>query len=388
MINLDSLPEKGLKREKAILELRSNPENAEALMFLVNTEKGKCKNAALKALACLECQEARPLWQKLVKGKYMGESIFANACSDCVSEEIAPAILRFLENLLNRPKGEPIDVVQMKQLRFCLSIMLGKASQNMLNVYRFMARPENMSRFISLKRSKAYSDDDTTSWRFNWDTLGISKATRHEMEKVFPLVMAASLIRKQDVRLMALADELYVTYGGAWLIPVFMKAILTEPKEKVYDEFVKYLSDESTAIYLFNVFGWLNYYDYPDNWSFKREKPVGYYALVFWGNYEYGAYDTQFFVETLVDVDERWLFTLAKDAKSKKPKVHWQAYNRRKGGVSFENYDEMLLELLPEKIENKELKELLYNYFKERSLIVKVPKSVSVYEDALCRLQR
>ena len=41
-----------------------------------------------------------------------------------------------------------------------------------------------------------------------------------------------------------------------------------------------------------------------------------------------------------------------------------------------------------EKIENKELKELLYNYFKERSLIVKVPKSVSVYEDALCRLQR
>ena len=48
----------------------------------------------------------------------------------------------------------------------------------------------------------------------------------------------------------------------------------------------------------------------------------------------------------------------------------------------------MLLGLLPEKIENKELKELLYNYFKERSLIVKVPKSVSVYEDALSRLQR
>lgn len=48
----------------------------------------------------------------------------------------------------------------------------------------------------------------------------------------------------------------------------------------------------------------------------------------------------------------------------------------------------MLLGLLPEKIENKELKELLYIYFKERSQIVKVPKSVSVYEDALSRLQR
>lgn len=39
MINLDFLPEKGLKREAAILELGRNPENAETLMFLVNTEK-------------------------------------------------------------------------------------------------------------------------------------------------------------------------------------------------------------------------------------------------------------------------------------------------------------------------------------------------------------
>ncbi len=154
MINLDSLPEKGLKREAAILELGRNPENAETLMFLVNTEKGKCKNAALKALACIECQEARPLWKKLVKGKCMGENIFANTCSDCVSEEIAPVILCFLTNLLNRQKDEPIDVNQMEQLRFCLSIMLGKASQNMLEVYRFMAKPENLSRFTSLKRAK------------------------------------------------------------------------------------------------------------------------------------------------------------------------------------------------------------------------------------------
>lgn len=388
MINLDSLPEKGLKRETAILELGRNPENAEKLMFLVNTEKGKCKNAALKALACFEYQEARPLWKKLVKGKCMGESIFVNTCSDSVSEEIAPVILYFLTNLLNQQKNEPIDVDQMEQLRFCLSIMLGKASQNMLEIYRFMAKPENMSLFTSLKRTKEYSNDEATTWNYNSDTLRISEDNRYEKEKVFPLVMTASLIKKQDARLMALADELFETYGGAWLIPVFMKAILTEPKEKVYDEFVKYLSEESTAIYLFNVFGWLDYNDYPEDWSFKREKPVGYRALVFWGNYKYGSYDTQFTVDTFVDIDERWLFALAKDAKSKKPKVHWQVYNRRKGGVSFENYDEMLLGLLPEKIESKELKELLYKYFKERSQIINVPKSVSTYEDALSRLQR
>lgn len=85
----------------------------------------------------------------------------------------------------------------MEQLRFCLSIMLGKASQNMLEIYRFMAKPENMSLFTSLKRTKEYSNDEATTWNYNSDTLRISEDNRYEKEKVFPLVMTASLIKNK-----------------------------------------------------------------------------------------------------------------------------------------------------------------------------------------------
>ena len=87
---LEQLPPKGVKREQAILELGKDEANGELLFQLVNTEKGKCKTAAQKALAQLEYAPAAPLWAKLVKGKWMGSHIMSDACSDCVSEQIAP----------------------------------------------------------------------------------------------------------------------------------------------------------------------------------------------------------------------------------------------------------------------------------------------------------
>ena len=95
MMTLEQLPPKGVKREQAILELGKDEANGELLLQLVNTEKGKCKTAAQKALAQLEYAPAAPLWAKLVKGKWMGSNIMSDACSDCVSEQIAPVILIF-----------------------------------------------------------------------------------------------------------------------------------------------------------------------------------------------------------------------------------------------------------------------------------------------------
>ena len=78
MMTLEQLPPKGVKREQAILALGKEEENGELLLQLVNTEKGKCKTAAQKALAQLEYAPAAPLWAKLVKGKWMGSHIMSN----------------------------------------------------------------------------------------------------------------------------------------------------------------------------------------------------------------------------------------------------------------------------------------------------------------------
>ena len=159
------------------------------------------------------------------------------------------------------------------------------------------------------------------------------------MEKIPVVVLTASLSRNPDERLQALADELNERYGGSWLIPVFMKAIISQPKKQVYETYSS-LMDTPKKGYLFTALGMLDYRCYPDDWTFERSGPDGLLALIFWGDYRYGAYDIGFVFERYVDPDERWLFDLAKDPEGRKPTVTWQTYNR--GGVLYESYDERL----------------------------------------------
>ena len=356
-MTLEQLPPKGVKREQAILELGKDEANGELLFQLVNTEKGKCKTAAQKALAQLEYAPAAPLWAKLVKGKWMGSNIMSDACSDCVSEQIAPVILKTLSQLLDEGDTKPLNI---EQLNFCFHLMLGKASPKMLEVYRFLA--ENTQRIAQLKRAPVYSDDDCTSWWIT-DGLRIWDATPKEKEKIPAVVLTASLIRNPDERLQALADELNERYGGSWLMPVFMKAIITQPKEQVYETYSPLL-DTPQKGYLFHALGMLHYRCYPEDWTYERLGPDGMIALIFWGDYSYGTYDTRFMIERYVDLDERWLFDLAKDPEGRKPTVTWQTYNR--GGVLYGSYDEMFISLLPLKVENPELKRVLWDYFRIR----------------------
>ena len=375
-MTLEQLPPKGVKREQAIVELGKEEANGELLLQLVNTEKGKCKTAAQKALAQLEYDPAAPLWAKLVKGKCMGSGIMANSCSDCVSEQIAPVILKRFSELLDDADTKPLNQEQVEQFRFGIALMLGKASSKMLEVYRFLA--ENTERIAKLEHTPFYDGDDCTCWRIT-DGLQLWNAKPKEMEKIPALVLTASLIRNPDERLQALADELNERCGGSWLIPVFMKAILTQPKEQVYETYSPLLGTPK-ASYLLNALGLLDYRSYPEDWAFERSGPDGLRALIFWGDYSYGTYDTRFTIERYVELDERWLFALAKDPEGKKPTVTWQTYNR--GGVLYESYDEMFISLLPRKVENPELRRVLRDYFHIRSQKVKVEESITVYKDA------
>ena len=119
---------------------------------------------------------------------------------------------------------------------------------------------------------------------------------------------------------------------------------------------------------------------YPEDWTYERLGPDGMTAFIFWGHDRYGSYDTTFMFERYVELDERWLFDLAKDPEGRKPTVTWQSYNR--SGVLYESYDEMFISLLPRKVENPELKRILQDYFHIRSQKKKVAKSITVYQDA------
>jgi len=278
--------------------------------------------------------------------------------------------------LLDEADTKPLEEGQVEQMNFCFHLMLGKASPKMLEVYRFLA--ENAERIGHLKHTPFYDGDKCTTWHIS-QGLGLYKVKPKEMEKIPALILTASLIRNPDTRLQALADELYERYGGSWLIPVFMKAIITQPKEQVYETYSLLLGTPK-EIYLFNALGMLDYRCYPEDWIYERLGPDGMTAFIFWGHERYGSYDTTFMFERYVELDERWLFDLAKDPEGRKPTVTWQSYNR--SGVLYESYDEMFISLLPRKVENPELKHILRDYFRIRSQKKKVAKSITVYQDA------
>ncbi len=55
----------------------------------------------------------------------MGSHIMSDTCSDCVSEQIAPVILKTLSQLLDEGYTMPLEI---EQLNFCFHLMLAKAS--------------------------------------------------------------------------------------------------------------------------------------------------------------------------------------------------------------------------------------------------------------------
>ena len=136
----------------------------------------------------------------------------------------------------------------------------------MLEVYRFLA--ENTERIAKLEHTPFYDGDDCTCWRIT-DGLQLWDANPKEMEKIPALLLTSSLIRSPDERLQALAGELNERYGGSWMIPVFMKAIITQPKEQVYETYSPLLGTPK-ASYLLNALGLLDYRSYPDDWIFER----------------------------------------------------------------------------------------------------------------------
>lgn len=376
MVTISDLPPSGQNRVNAILSLGKDSNNGELLWSLVNSEKGKYKTAAQKTLAKLDYQKAAPLWLKLVKGKFMGAPIMTDSASDCVSESIAPVILTTLQDLFSIVPRRALSYKEIERLNFCFSLILGKASDQMLEVHRFLAA--NISTIAAIKHEPFYEGDNCQTFHLN-EGLSAYTCTAREMAKIPALLLTVSLIYNHDRRLIELAQELYETYGKSYLLPVFMHALIQDPPEQVYERFAHELTTPQ-RIFLYHAFALLDYRSYRDDWFYERSEREGLRALIFWGQYSYGTYDYRFVFKRSVRLDERWLFDLAANPHERKIKVTWQSYNR--SGILAESYDEMLISLLPLKIANSQLNEVLKNYFSVRARKVKVASSITVYKDA------
>ena len=379
VVAMSDLPPSGDKRVQAILALGKNESHGELLWSLVGSEKGKYKTAAQKALAKLEYAPAAPLWAKLVKGKFMGAPIMSDSHSDCVSESIAPVILKTLQDLLLVIPTRALTYKEVERLNFCFSLMLGKASPQMLKVHRFLA--QNINTLAELTREPYYDGDNCQVFHVS-DGLSAYTCTPEELAKIPALLLTVSLIYHKDSRLTQLAQELYETYDKSYLMSIFMLALIQDKPEQVYERFSPILNT-SQSIFLYHALALLDYRSYPDDYIYKRPEVEGLRALVFWGEYSYSLYDYRFVFKCTVRLDERWLFDLAAIKPDHNIKVTWQSYNR--SGILAESYDEMLISLLPLKITNPKLKTVLKDYFSARARMIPVFPSITVYKDAAQR---
>ena len=146
---------KGEKKIQAILSLPKNTENALLLHSLVKSEKGKVKQAVLQALATFDYTPATPIWQKLIKSKTKGEKIFIDNTTDTISDIVADEFHNFLSKLSEQEDGYALTEEELSDFKIFISLSLGKGSEKMQEVYRFIAQNnEKLSSFNFQNESK------------------------------------------------------------------------------------------------------------------------------------------------------------------------------------------------------------------------------------------
>lgn len=332
---------KGEKKIQAILSLGEDFKNAPLLFSLIESEKGNYKQTAIQCLANFDYEPAFPLWKKLIKSKNKGEKIFLKTSAESISEIVANEFYQFLSSLFEKPDGYSLTELELSNFKTFISLMLGKASVQMQKVYFLVAK--NTSKLSS------FNFTTNTKGLFINDYIRFFDPSPKDIKKIFPAILSMSIIKSMDERLVKLTEELNFEYGENWISPLFMSELLTKTSVSVFNKFspelkgvnAHYLLDSLAAIYF----------------DKKQDKHVG---LLFWGQHNYGEIDTRFvFSRPLFEnLNEKWFSLLTEMSVDK---LTLQAYNR--GGVLYEAYDEMFVELIPQLFTDKNVEQKVKEYF-------------------------
>lgn len=94
-------------RSEAVLAMKYSPENAERLMEIYHTEKGKIKSAALMALGRFDIPEMAEIWEKLLESNKSTDLRFLTAsCSHIITEYVRKEIFGAIDDFRNSSNNE------------------------------------------------------------------------------------------------------------------------------------------------------------------------------------------------------------------------------------------------------------------------------------------
>lgn len=341
---LDSITQlKGNDKYQAIKNLAHDPNNAHALLALSHSEKSYFKDEALRGLACCQLEEALPIFQKLLKSKSKGEKILLHGTSDMLSDLVAEKAEKFFMQFFAHKINHHVTPQEFQEFQVWHSLILGKASENMQNIYRLFAKHQDKFTTFYIK------------WAINehFRFYNTGNITPENLAKVFAQTLALSIIRNPDERLIILANELSEQYGKNWLTAQIIGAFLTQKSSVVFEKYSPLLQNQNKA-YVLDALALIYF----------NQKEGQYTAVARWGNYHDERNDTQTYFSRAIfePLDERWLDVLI---QIKPQKVPLQTHFSVLAGVAvvYESYDQLLQALLPTVFKNPAIKEKMVAYF-------------------------
>lgn len=211
-------------REAALLAFRHDASNEALLLDYQKSEKGKCKEAALRSLAFMEGEAAAAFWKiRLEKKPEETVNYLTPSGVNWAGDLIADAIETWID------KGEP-ESASVEE------------------------KPKGKETKEERAKEKAQAREERDRYRHRlgilWEAAAgkSSERIRQCYEKVYsilprdvPKILSQSVIRTGDPSLYRLAGELYERYGDEFLEPVFLASLLSCSAQETYERFHKFI---------------------------------------------------------------------------------------------------------------------------------------------------
>lgn len=219
-------------RAELIYALRHDPGNADKLLELCQTERGKNRDTAHYALASLESDDPSvdAYWESLAEKKPGSiAKYFIWSTTPKASELTAAAFNGWLDRCATG--DEHLSDVDAQQLRELFYALPGKSGPAICDLYRrLIALGTSLDRRCVIRKD----DDRPYALRIQlslvWDP-----SQSWTCSEAIPLFLCNAIQYHPTPDLTALALELYKTHGVSYGAPALAVALLTLPAAEVYE---------------------------------------------------------------------------------------------------------------------------------------------------------
>jgi len=199
-------------REAVILALGASQENAALLQTLAQTERGKSRAAAFRALSAMEDAESCRLWKEELRQTPSSVSLLSCADGAHASECLADALTAFLDRHCG---GAALSEEEYLQFSALTDAVGGKSGPAMASFWR-----------------RAAADDAALSALTAPDGKGKDRPSAADLLETCCL---RSLMLSPSPAALELARELGTVCPRRYLGGAFLADLLTEPPERVFD---------------------------------------------------------------------------------------------------------------------------------------------------------